>query len=92
MDKLVASLDGRRSWPSHAVKVWLKNPNVVVTRRPPAGKPIVVHAWPANQNDYYVPMARINSGDTLYEVSAEEYQELEKLNENVSNRGAQPLR
>jgi hypothetical protein len=89
VDQLVSSLDGRRSWASNVVKIHLKVPEVVVTSRPPTGSPNVVHAW--EHNDYSVPMIRIDSGEALYQISKEEFSQLKKLNEKVSNNQIQNI-
>lgn len=83
VDQLVSSLDGRKSWPVNAVKFHMKVPEVIVTCRPSTGNPTVVHAW--EHNDYRVSMIRINSGNTLYQISEGEFSQLKELNEEVSN-------
>ncbi len=78
---IVATLAGRRTWPSRGVKVSLRSPNVVVTCRPGEGPTIVLHAWDANENDFNVPMLRMDWGDSLYQLTPEEFGALSRINE-----------
>lgn len=81
VDRLINSLEGREVWAGDSVKIFLSNPNVIVTNRHPAGNLTIIHALPDTQNDFHVPMIRVNSGDNLYEISDEEYAELGKPNQ-----------
>lgn len=81
---IVETLAGRRTWPSSGVKIWLRNPTVVITCKNGDGNSAILHAWDGNENDFGVPMARINSGDTLYQLTQEEFGVLSRINENTS--------
>ena len=83
VDQLISSLDGRRSWSVTGVKIHLKSPDVVVTCGPLSGTHNTIHAWPENQNDFNVPMIRINAGNILYQISEDEFSKLKELNENI---------
>jgi hypothetical protein len=80
----LCSLEGRRTWDLRGVKIRLADPDVVVTRRRADGRPELVHAWPKNQNDFHVAMARIDSGVVLYAISDEEYAALARANEKAA--------
>ncbi len=70
---IISSLEGRRTWGSNAVKIWLKNPTVVVAAEVNNRKHFL-HAWPANENDDHVPMLRVDGGDSLYQLTAAEFE------------------
>ena len=73
----IRDLAQRRSWHVDAVKIWLANPVVVLTR----DNGMLLEAWPATENDYNVPMIRLDAGERLYELSLEEYLRLQGLGE-----------
>ena len=75
-DRLLGTLDGRRQWPSNAVKIWLKNPTVSLEMRSSDNRPVRVQAWAHNQNDYNTAMMRLNEGDVLYAITNAEFEEL----------------
>lgn len=80
---IVGTLAGRRTWPSTGVKIWLSNPTVVVSCRKGVGSSTLLHAWGGNENDFNVPMARVNSGDTLFQLTQAEFVELSRSNEKI---------
>ena len=82
-ERLLEELAARRTWKTGHVKIWLQNPTVSVVLTTRDGQQVEVHAWPENQNDYNVAMMRIDRGDVLYAMTAQEYQEL-------AARGAAP--
>jgi len=78
---LEQSLEARKGREWKAVKIDLAHPFVVVTHKAKTGSTTILHAWPETQNDFNVPMIRFNSGAILYEITKDEYRQLEKLNE-----------
>ncbi len=74
--QILANLDTRRSWPAETVKIRLRSPTVIARTVLPNGSEVHVHAWPGNQNDFDVPMVRIQNGNLLYEVTVDEYARL----------------
>jgi hypothetical protein len=75
-DRLLGTLGSRRQWPSNAVKVWLKKPTVALDVKATDGRPIRLHAWGDNANDYNTAMMRLNEGAVLYAITEAEFEEL----------------
>ena len=75
-ERLLGTLNSRRQWPSNAVKVWLKNPTVALVLKPPDGRPVRLHAWAHNENDYNTAMMRLDEGGVLYAITNPEFEEL----------------
>lgn len=75
-NRLLRDLDSRRQWPTNAVKVWLKNPTIALDIKPADGKPLRLHAWARNENDYHTAMMRLDGGDVLYALTDAEFEEL----------------
>ncbi len=73
---ILATLGSRRGWKVSTVKIDLAAPELVVTGGASDGDSMLLHAWPANQNDRDVPMIRIDHGDRLYELTEDEYNSL----------------
>jgi hypothetical protein len=69
-------LGSRRQWPSNAVRIWLENPTVAIDITSSDHKPVRVHAWGHNENDYNTAMMRLDEGDVLYAISNAEFEEL----------------
>lgn len=75
-ERLLENLAARRTWKTNGVKIWLANPTVSVVLTTKDRKRVEVHAWPENQNDFNIAMMRIDRGDVLYAITAQEYQQL----------------
>jgi hypothetical protein len=68
-----------RTWSIHGVKIPLRQPDVAVTRRRRDGSGELVHAWSGLQNDFHVPMIRVDRGSSLEEISAGDFELLKGL-------------
>ncbi len=83
LKRLTSNLKNRRTWKITQVKIWLNNPSIVITFKQPNSKQINIHAWPENQNDFNVPMMRLDFGEDLYKLTENEYEELNRMNKKV---------
>lgn len=77
-DPWTPPLGERQQWRVGTVKVWLARPSITA-RVNSGGRSVVVHAWAANENDFNVPMMRLDEGDTLYAATDQELQTLKSL-------------
>jgi hypothetical protein len=75
-ERLLDDVGRRRHWASNAVKIWLSNPTVRITLAPAGRKPVQVHAWGSNENDFRTAMMRMDQGDVLYAITDAEFDEL----------------
>jgi hypothetical protein len=75
-DRLLGTLDRRRQWSSNGVKIWLKHPTVALDVKATDGKPVRLHVWGDNENDYNTAMMRLNEGAVLYAITKAELEEL----------------
>jgi len=90
IDERLLDVQGRESWPTEHVKIWLDNPSLATTLTAPDGTTTAVHAWPANRHDYSVPMYRLDAGDTLYAMTWEEYAEVQTRLDRVALNAQRP--
>lgn len=72
--RLLQDLDSRQQWRTEHVKFSRQRPEVRVQVIADSGAVIEVHAW--THNDFRVPMMRIESGELLYELTPQEFEEL----------------
>ena len=69
LDSLIENLNQRRSWDVRHVKIPLARPDVIAKQ----ANGMLLEAWAENQNDFHVPMLRLDQADRLYEMSADEF-------------------
>ena len=87
--RLLKYQEDRKTWPSNGVKILLKNPMVSVLLSLPNQKPVEVHAWSNNSNDFSTAMMRLDEGDLLYQITDEEFRLLKQLQtQNLSSQDA----
>lgn len=77
-EHLLASLPGRRSWSARKVKLDLERPDLRVELSNPSGRRAIVDAWAGQSSDLRVPVVRVDFSDRLYEVTATEWQALQR--------------
>jgi hypothetical protein len=82
-ERLLATLNSRRQWPSNAVKIWLKNPAVEIDLTSSGRNSVRVHAWPRNANDFNTAMMRLVEGNVLYAITDTEFEELRTREKRV---------
>ncbi len=75
-DRLLTGLDARTQWSTRHVKINLSGPWITASFVDPEGKNVLVHAWPKTQNDFNVPMMRLDGGAVLYAMTDAEWEEL----------------
>ena len=66
---LLQDLPNRESWNTEMVKIWLEKPVFVIKHE----NGLLLEAWPDNENDFNVPMLRVDKGQHLFKLSDMEY-------------------
>ena len=92
MDSILIQLRSRKSWTTKEVKMDLRHPYIQFNYMTVSSIPLDVEVWGSNQNDYNVPMIRINSQDRLGELTEKEFDQLSGLYKKNSNQGMDPTR
>ena len=92
MDSILPVLSERRSWSINEVKIPIEHPDLAFEFWDASSIPYEAEIWDKNQNDYNVPMIRINSTDQLYEITEEEFVKLYEKYKEASNQRVDPTR